>query len=131
MSVKTIRDIWVGRTWYRETYHLDPSKAPVIDRLMKKAGRPKGVRDSKPRAKKETSDNELITVKGEEIVEPDLFDFDFGSTCSPEMVHDEQIEHGCDIPGVGAFDDPFHDDWAYWPQAGVQAENEGQAHMSD
>ena len=51
VSVKTVRDIWTGRTWYRETYHLDPSKPPMLDRLMKKMGRPKGVKDSKPRKK--------------------------------------------------------------------------------
>ena len=52
VSVKTVRDIWIGRTWYRATYHLDESKPPAIERLVKKAGRPKGVKDSKPRIKK-------------------------------------------------------------------------------
>lgn len=53
VSVKTIRDIWIGRTWYRATFDLDPCKqeeAPI--RLHKKPGRPRGAKDSKPRTKK-------------------------------------------------------------------------------
>ena len=49
VSVKTVRDIWVGRTWYRSTFHLDPSKPILADRLEKKPGRPRGAKDSKPR----------------------------------------------------------------------------------
>jgi hypothetical protein len=50
VSVKTIRDIWVGRTWYRSTFHLDPSKPVAFHRLQRKPGRPRGAKDSKPRA---------------------------------------------------------------------------------
>ena len=52
VSVKTIRDIWVGRTWYRATFNLDPQKPVEAERLLKRPGRPRGVKDSKPRAKK-------------------------------------------------------------------------------
>lgn len=50
VSVKTVRDIWIGRTWYRSTYHLDAANPPALERLLKKIGRPKGARDKKPRA---------------------------------------------------------------------------------
>ncbi len=65
VSVKTIRDIWIGRTWYRATCHLDLIHPPETERLQKKAGRPRGVKDRSPRARKnscgcaEKSDNEL------------------------------------------------------------------------
>mmetsp|Transcript_28122 Transcript_28122/g.74240 ORF Transcript_28122/g.74240 Transcript_28122/m.74240 type:complete len:321 (+) Transcript_28122:116-1078(+) len=53
VSVKTIRDIWIGRTWYRATFDLDPGKQDEVpNRLHKKPGRPRGAKDSKPRTKK-------------------------------------------------------------------------------
>ena len=52
VSVKTVRDIWVGRTWYRATFHLDSSKPVSTERLEKKPGRPRGAKDSKPRSRK-------------------------------------------------------------------------------
>jgi hypothetical protein len=57
VSVKTIRDIWIGRTWYRATCHLNHNQPLAPERLHKKAGRPKGVRDSKKRSKKLPSDS--------------------------------------------------------------------------
>jgi hypothetical protein len=48
VSGKTVRDIWKGRTWSRETSHLDTSR-PL---LLKPLGRPKGRRDTKPRSKR-------------------------------------------------------------------------------
>ena len=51
VSPKTVRDIWVGRTWYRATCHLDLSKPICAERLEKKRGRPKGAKDIKPRTR--------------------------------------------------------------------------------
>ena len=48
VSEKAVRDIWIGRTWRKETWHLDPSRALQIKRL----GRPKGSKDSQPRKKR-------------------------------------------------------------------------------
>jgi hypothetical protein len=45
---KTVRDIWKGRTWFRELMHLDPSRATMVDRL-KLPGRPKGSKDKRQR----------------------------------------------------------------------------------
>ena len=45
---KTVRDIWTGRTWSRETWHLDAARAVHI----KSIGRPKGRKDSMPRKKR-------------------------------------------------------------------------------
>ena len=45
---KAIRDIWTGRTWCKETRHLDTAR-PV---KVKKVGRPKGCRDKMPRKKR-------------------------------------------------------------------------------
>jgi hypothetical protein len=48
VSEKAVRDIWTARTWAAETWHLDTSRTLK----MKKAGRPVGRRDSKPRRTK-------------------------------------------------------------------------------
>ena len=52
VSVKTVRDIWLGRTWYRATFYLDQNQPFTPERLIKKPGRPPGAKDRKPRAKK-------------------------------------------------------------------------------
>ena len=44
-SEKAIRDIWKGRTWARDTWHLDMSRAYHF----KQVGRPIGSKDKKPR----------------------------------------------------------------------------------
>ena len=59
VSPKTIRDIWIGRTWYRETYFLDASKPASSERLQKKPGRPLGAKDIKPRTKRHSSHIQL------------------------------------------------------------------------
>jgi hypothetical protein len=48
ISEKAVRDIWKGRTWSRETRHLDTTSTVVL----KKVGRPIGRRDQKPRKKR-------------------------------------------------------------------------------
>ena len=53
VSPKTVRDIWKGRTWYRTTHQLEPNRADAAERLTKHAGRPRGVKDSKPRVRKQ------------------------------------------------------------------------------
>ena len=49
VSEKAIRDIWTGRTWAAETWHLDKMRAIKI----KPPGRPHGSRGKKPRKPKE------------------------------------------------------------------------------
>jgi hypothetical protein len=48
VSEKAVRDIWTGRTWSRETRHLDISR-PL---QLKPSGRPNGCRDKQPRKKR-------------------------------------------------------------------------------
>ncbi len=45
VSEKTVRDIWKGRTWSKETWHLDTARIVSI----KRPGRPKGCKDTRPR----------------------------------------------------------------------------------
>ena len=45
VNEKTVRDIWSGRTWSKETWFLDTSRPA----LSKQVGRPRGRRDTKLR----------------------------------------------------------------------------------
>ena len=45
VSEKAVRDIWTGRTWSKETWHLDESRPFPA----KKMGRPLGRKDGQPR----------------------------------------------------------------------------------
>jgi hypothetical protein len=111
VCVKTVRDIWGGRTWYRATFHLDQSKPFTPERLQKKAGRPKGAKDRKPRARK-------ITFDGSGIDESYCH---LESRCdSPSPCEDGAAS--CDWtdfpPATGevaaGFEDPFEEDWNQW-----------------
>ena len=46
VSEKAVRDIWKGRTWARETHHLEPSRQVL---MRKRRGRPSGSMDSRSR----------------------------------------------------------------------------------
>ena len=72
VSVKTIHDIWNGRTWYRSTCHLDPSKPVNLHRLQRKPGRPLGAKDSKPRFITPISDEVISNLPPPEPVSPQL-----------------------------------------------------------
>ena len=52
VSEKAVRDIWTGRTWAKETWHLDMSR-PIT---KKHAGRPKGSKDKIPRRRRSIGD---------------------------------------------------------------------------
>ena len=53
VSPKTVRDIWVGRTWYRQTLPLDPERLNTSERLSKQMGRPKGSKDKSLRSRRQ------------------------------------------------------------------------------
>ena len=143
ISEKAVRDIWKGRTWLRETMHLDPALTALASRL-----RPPG----RPRAQPESvyitaSGNtferlqEAASLTMPQCVQPKqagMCEHDasparpiFGR-CSPpscsELFCGERKEYGFQIaqmqwriaapeaplpPPSSRADDPFHDDWAY------------------
>jgi hypothetical protein len=63
VSEKTIRDIWTGRTWAAQTWHLDKSRVLKI----KPTGRPIGRRDTKPRKPRQSS-----KIDGHRVPKPAL-----------------------------------------------------------
>jgi hypothetical protein len=142
VSVKTIRDIWVGRTWYRATFHLDPIRPFTPERLQKRAGRPKGAKDGIPRARKHTLGTRSLNFQPPFCCSTSSSEGPDHDTCAPiqpeaqeaaagrePSVRSERAllqEHGVDpdsesrwldfpkrMPAAG-FEDPFHDDWSRW-----------------
>ncbi len=70
VTPKAVRDIWTGRTWYRETLHLDPARPDAPERLSKRVGRPKGSKDKKPRRPRESASTGSIQNFGSPISQP-------------------------------------------------------------
>ena len=56
VSEKTVRDIWTGRTWAKETSHLDASRTIKATQM----GRPKGRRDSHPRKSRRVNNSHTL-----------------------------------------------------------------------
>ena len=61
VSEKAIRDIWSGRTWAKETWHLEPSR-PLN---LKPTGRPKGCKDKLSRQRRPGHDSASSVTKSE------------------------------------------------------------------
>ena len=59
VSEKAIRDIWTGRTWAAETWHLDMSRPLKV----KLSGRPLGSRDSRPRKQRQATEHSHGSAK--------------------------------------------------------------------
>jgi hypothetical protein len=130
ISVKTVRDIWVGRTWYRATFHLDQLKPFSPERLQKKAGRPKGAKDSKPRMRKNPYDfgecpDWLSSMQSFQGCEADLpKNYEDSSQSSINVCSD--VRSWLDFPmwiQTAGFEDPFREDWELWQQQIVQNQN--------
>jgi hypothetical protein len=165
VSSKTVRDIWTGRTWYRATQHLDPSRADALERLQKHPGRPKGSKDRKPRTRKFQAGCTIVQAKsiGKAGNAPFSADSSSGTTHNlhPSLLLDGPVcqqprrsDHETCLTAAtdqhqyrafscpqqwpfataapagdlqsflwrvmedtqpSAFEDPFHNDWAFWP----------------
>ena len=99
---KTIRDIWMGRTWYRATHPLEPGREDSRERLSKQPGRPKGSKDSKPRTRRK-SFNAPSTQRNRSH---DL--------CFVDNSIQNSVLNFLDNCKTSEFIDPFHDDWPHW-----------------
>jgi hypothetical protein len=92
---KTVRDIWTGRTWSRETCHLDPSRTLEI----KQTGRPKGCKDSQPRKKRGSGMRrpELSSSESDELSGPDSANTKT-RLAGATLYHREQAESAIMLP---------------------------------
>ncbi len=105
VSEKTVRDIWKGRTWSKETQHLDMSRPLQI----KTVGRPKGCKDRQPRKKRGSRHHELSTV-----TRPAWHLSSAASGTFTTLGHksvNEQLHEWDEFCCTSFCKDPFCDDW--------------------
>ena len=123
VSEKTVRDIWNGRTWHRETLHLDPSR-PL--REIVPPGRPAGRKDSAPRRRPCKEETEQATRKNADTVDNiPCHEVLTPGPAARESAPSRSEAHKGWVPtpndSVGteltATADPFHDDWPHWERA--------------
>ena len=115
VGVKAIRDIWIGRTWYRETFHMDASRADGQERLMRKIGRPSGARDLKPRARRQGNKDDKRQLLLDLTASDQTSDVKLENGNAITRFPDSSEDNRRQFPNLTlCFDDPFHDDWPYW-----------------
>ena len=112
VSAKTIREIWIGRTWYWATCSLHTKPFSPAKLLL---GRPKGSKHNKPRIRKLSDEPGMCHVS------------DSSNKRSRSCSHIGCL--GCKKPSgawqewlLGStpeseFTDPFHDEQAFWPRS--------------
>ena len=118
VSVKTIRDVWIGRTWYRSTCHLDPSKPVNLHRLQRKPGRPLGAKDSKPRVVQPTRracppSPPLTELQAVIATSCHTSAATFDICCQASTPLADWLD-GDSWSISASWDDPFHNDWPFW-----------------
>jgi hypothetical protein len=118
VSSKTVRDVWVGRTWYRAAFHMDHTKPFSPERLAKKAGRPKGAKDNKPRSRKALSIQASYETGDSCLQVGILQSSNFVPSTSAKAAaldwESTDLRSWIDFPTVvppGQFEDPFREDW--------------------
>ena len=135
VSEKTVRDIWKGRTWARETFHLDPERKLVI---KNKSGRPRRSQDSKKRKDSRRLSIGLLGVRRpsfdqRSFLQTEITFIDDSSLISPRrptnygharqdqivepIVYsvDHQLHEWAERSSAPTgLEDPFRHDWAEW-----------------
>ena len=115
ISEKTVRDIWRGRTWHRETLHLDPCRP---ERVIALPGRPLGRKDSAPRRR---GKSRRISTSRPEVPSPDdtrnkgTNSSETNLAWSPSYFSAAHCQSATPPPLF--LNDPFHDDWPHWSRA--------------
>ena len=141
VSPKTVRDIWNGRTWYRETLLLDPSRADAAERLMRRSGRPKGAKDKRQRARRQVGGGQPTSFCCARPGDINMSDAEYPGhagqavasavSCSANYLAMSKVNYHMvhNLPAMGTNEkalhwlatavgctDPFHDDWPHWKQ---------------
>ncbi len=130
VSPKAVRDIWIGRTWYRETFFLEPQRADAGERLTRRIGRPKGKKDSVLRKRRDwlfpsTSYQLTTTEHGsplrwkhsdnqEKTDDMHTSAFPDRSIKKQTIIAEANLIYAPISTEASNFGDPFHDDWHHW-----------------
>ncbi len=65
VSEKAVRDIWKGRTWCKETRHLEAGRTLQV----KQVGRPRGSRDKIPRRKRAATNQNVSVLANDSFLD--------------------------------------------------------------
>jgi hypothetical protein len=114
VSEKTIRDIWTGRTWSKETWHLDKSRTIQL----KQPGRPKGCKDSQPRKKRVSGVQGYETVCADEHISlcPDNSNSwsEWKQSQPSHSYNTDQRKHTSAALPLASIDEQLHDWKRFW-----------------
>ena len=80
VNEKVVRDRWKGRTWAKETFHLDKSRSLQIE----KVGRTIGCSDSRPRMIRMAKLRETDAKIKQKTIDDELFDWE-QNVCSEDI----------------------------------------------
>ena len=134
MSEKAVRDIWTGRTWSKETCHLDESRPFPT----KKMGRPLGRKDAQPRKPKSLltipESSNISQTAIDVSLKPQSIDMEPAFSLEMNELHETHKKESEEVPASAwcwhdpsidellhvktqcefdtAFEDPFGPDWA-------------------
>ena len=157
VNEKTVRDIWKGRTWFRETMHLDPARV-ITAASLRPPGRPRfntsltlEMQTTIPKPKHAAEgtsssstffENDLAPASAAAAERPPNA-FAVGDRLQAAAAHTDvaftplcafslndktdfnslggrlqlwSAVEAAPLPESSRADDPFHDDWRYWPQ---------------
>ncbi len=118
VNEKTVRDIWVGRTWIREIMHLDPARAAKAGSL-KMPGRPTK-RSKTTNHKYCQANNHTPCCLCDRTIE---FTSDTAVFSVMYAIREGPPDPSSEPPlarmseASRADEDPFHDDWPHWAAA--------------
>ena len=119
VSEKAIRDIWKGRTWIRETMHLDPKRVERVG-LLRLPGRPRKSKQNRgikanealpAKQPKSTAFTNPSSLPKQDENSNLLFPM---TPIQPDWVWVTWPELE-PLPESSTEEDPFHDDWPHWP----------------
>ena len=158
VNEKTVRDIWKGRTWFRETMHLDPARV-ITEASLRPPERPRfnlstntsltpQMQNTIPQPKQAAEgtsssftffENDLapasvaaaerppnVFAVGDRLQAAAHTDVAFTRLSTFSLTTDLNSLGGrlqlwsaveaAPLPESSCADDPFHDDWRYWPK---------------
>ncbi len=118
VSEKTVRDIWIGRTWVREMMHLDPTREAKASSL-KLPGRPKRSTTVVDHECSATRHSNCFLCECDVESTPSTSIYKAVSTIC-ELQQDtssESTSPAMTWEPSSTSKDPFHDDWPHWAAA--------------
>ena len=115
VSEKAVRDIWKGRTWLRETALIDPGRPlPVALRSLASAVSTEQISNASAWWDKDQTKSYSNDLTAACLIVADML-VTGKTTTRIESGRPWSTDEVPPLPESSGTDDPFHDDWRYWP----------------